>query len=107
LRNSCATSGAPNRVFPAAPSTRSSRTADGYLWIGAESGLVRFDSVGFHLFNHLNTALFPDGRVLGLRSDNSGGLWIRLHSPGLLRYHEGKSDVVFPESTEMNGSGVV
>ena len=38
------------------------QTPDGYLWIGAEEGLVRFDGVNFRLFNHANTAVLRKGR---------------------------------------------
>lgn len=63
-------------------------TADGYLWIGAEKGLVRFDGLNFRLFNHLNSAL-PAGPVLDLAASPDGDLWIRMQSPGLIRYHGG------------------
>src|SRR3954453_8832207 len=38
--------------FPGGPVHAITQTADGYLWIGAENGLVRFDGVNFRLFNH-------------------------------------------------------
>ena len=53
------------------------QTGDGYLWIGAEKGLVRFDGINFRLFHHANTPLLPVGPVLGLVADAEGGLWIR------------------------------
>ena len=35
------------------------QTADGYLWVGTEQGLARFDGVRFTVFNRENTPLSP------------------------------------------------
>lgn len=64
-------------------------TADGYLWIGAEKGLIRFDGLNFHLFNHVNSPTLPAGPVLDLAASPDGDLWIRMESPGVLRYRGG------------------
>src|SRR5215467_5366757 len=64
-------------------------TTDGYLWIGGENGLVRFDGLKFRVFNHTNTDEFPLSAVLGLASDTEGGLWILLQNRALLRYRRG------------------
>ena len=72
-------------------------TPDGYLWIGAEKGLVRFDGLHFRLFNRENTTAFPDSPVLGLMADAEGNLWIRLQSQSFLRYHAGTFEAVPPE----------
>lgn len=71
-------------------------TPDGYLWIGCEKGLVRFDGVSFRLFDHTVTASLPDGPVLGLTTDAQGELWVRLQSPDLLRYHGGTFKQALP-----------
>ncbi len=62
---------------------------DGYLWIAAEKGLVRFDGVNFQLFNHANTPALPGGPVLGLAQSRDGNLWMRMESPNMLRLHGG------------------
>lgn len=77
--------------------------SEGYLWIGAEKGLVRFDGVHFVLYNHANTPKLPDGPVLGLNTDSQGGLWIRLATPGLVRYHDGRFSVMLPDAPLENG----
>lgn len=64
-------------------------TSDGYLWIGAEKGLVRFDGLHFSLFNHVNSPALPAGPVLGLAASPDGYLWIKMQSPGVLRYRGG------------------
>ena len=71
------------------------QTPDGYLWIGTEKGLVRFDGLTFHLLQHADSDKLPDGPVLGLALDAEGSLWIRGQGPTLLRYRDGTfSDVL-------------
>jgi signal transduction histidine kinase/ligand-binding sensor domain-containing protein len=71
------------------------QSKDGYLWIGTERGLVRFDGFTFTLIQRPLPDLPPIGAVRGLVSDAEGNLWIRLEGPHLLRYREGKfEDVV-------------
>ena len=64
------------------------QTNDGYLWIGTDQGLVRFDGKGFHFLDKKDAAL-PSGRVLGLIADSENNLWIRLATEGLYRYRNG------------------
>jgi signal transduction histidine kinase/ligand-binding sensor domain-containing protein len=80
---------AAEQAFPGGVVHAISETADGYLWIGAEKGLVRFDGVNFRLFNHVNTPGMPSGPVLDLATGADGGLWIRMQSPRMLRYRNG------------------
>ena len=54
--------------------TSIAQTTDGYLWIGTESGLVRFDGVHFQPWT-----LLPDGNaccVFSLLGSRDGSLWI-------------------------------
>ena len=55
-------------------------TPDGYLWLGGENGLVRFDGLTFRIFNYANTEAFPASTVIGLAVDAEGSLWILLQS---------------------------
>jgi ligand-binding sensor domain-containing protein len=67
------------------------QSADGYLWIGTERGLVRFDGFSFTLIeNPLPDGGGPIGPVRDLVSDRSGNLWIRLDGPRIIVYHDGK-----------------
>jgi signal transduction histidine kinase/ligand-binding sensor domain-containing protein len=68
---------------------------DGYLWIGTERGLVRFDGFTFTLIQRPLLGSPPIGAVRGLVSDVEGDLWIRLDGPHLLRYREGKFEDAF------------
>ena len=65
------------------------QTPDGYLWLGTENGLVRFDGLSFRLFNQTNSAALPAGPVLELMTDAEGNLWLRPQSRNLLRYRDG------------------
>lgn len=73
------------------------QTPDGYLWIGTEKGLVRFDGLSFRLFQHSDVTVIPEGPVVGLAVDAEGSLWIRMQQPSLLRYQGGIFQDVLPE----------
>lgn len=68
---------------------------DGYLWIGTERGLVRFDGFNFSLIQDPISGLPPIGAVRGLVADGEGNLWIRLDGPQLLLYRDGKFQNAF------------
>jgi ligand-binding sensor domain-containing protein/signal transduction histidine kinase len=65
------------------------QSPDGYLWLGTEHGLVRFDGSEFALIK----LPLPDrsslGAVRGLVEDADGNLWIHLDGPRLVRYRDG------------------
>jgi len=51
------------------------QTRDGYLWIGSQDGLVRFDGVRFVTFDRSNTPL-KTNRITALAEDQQSTLWI-------------------------------
>ena len=65
------------------------QTRDGYLWLGTNGGLVRFDGVRFTVFDAGNTPGLRSNRVLTLCEDEAGDLWIGTQSGGLTRYSRG------------------
>ena len=75
--------------FPDGPVYAMAQTPDGYLWIGTEKGLVRFDGLSFRLFQQFDSTTLPGGPVIGLAVDAEGDLWIRLQGPRLLNYRDG------------------
>jgi ligand-binding sensor domain-containing protein/signal transduction histidine kinase len=78
----------PERGFPRGPVYAIAQTPDGYLWIGTEAGLVRFDGLNFQLVQDSSSPT-PITAVLGLAADNEGNLWVRLQGPTMLRYRNG------------------
>lgn len=79
--------------FPASSVSAITQTTDGYLWIGTEKGLVRFDGLNFHLFEKATPSAVAIGPVEGLMADADGNLWILLQSTQILRYHNGKFEL--------------
>ena len=60
------------------------QTADGYLWLGTEEGLVRFDGARFVVFDK-RTAGLNDNQIQSLFVDSHQNLWIGSISPPLAR----------------------
>jgi ligand-binding sensor domain-containing protein/signal transduction histidine kinase len=83
--------------FPGGAAYAITQTADGYLWIGTENGLVRFDGLNFRLINVGTSSSDPIGPVLGLAADAEGNLWLRLERPRLLRYRDGTFQEALPD----------
>jgi ligand-binding sensor domain-containing protein/signal transduction histidine kinase len=78
------------RGFPAGSVSAIAQTTDGYLWIGTEKGLIRFDGLNFRLFQQAIPSSLPIGPVQTLMADADGSLWILLKSTRILRYRDGK-----------------
>lgn len=66
------------------------QTADGYIWFGTQSGLVRFDGVSVRVFNRWNTEALKNDRILSLYQDKNGGLWIGTDGGGVCLRKDGK-----------------
>src|SRR5712691_2373824 len=62
-----------------------SQTRDGYLWLGTESGVVRFDGVRFTPVPALERAQFDDIRARAFAEDSRGRVWIVSSNLGLVR----------------------
>jgi len=62
------------------------QTRDGYLWLGTQEGLVRFDGVRFSIFDTGNTASLRSNYIRALYEDRSGNLWIGTEGGGLTRF---------------------
>src|ERR1700730_9896388 len=56
------------------------RTPDGYLWVGTQEGLARFDGVRFTVFDSTNEAGIPNKQINVLFVDRTGRLWIGTRS---------------------------
>ena len=69
--------------------TKILETSDGYLWVGTQAGLARFDGVRFTVFDHTNTPSLHDDYILGLVEDRAGTLWIATSNGGVSTFREG------------------
>ena len=74
------------------------QTRDGYLWLGTQEGLVRFNGTHFFTFDKRNTSAFAAGHdVRALFEDRDGSLWMGTKSSGLARYRAGRFDTFTQE----------
>jgi len=64
------------------------QTRDGFVWLGTEVGLVRFDGNGFQVFDKNSTPALPGNDVRCLLETRDGALWIGT-SEGLARWKDG------------------
>lgn len=60
--------------FPGNACTGIGQTPEGYLWFSSFSGLARFDSQQFSIYNSENLPALSDARVLNLHVDRQGRL---------------------------------
>ena len=64
---------------------------DGYLWIGADAGLLRFDGSRFTRWEPVNGAALPGVPISALCLSRDGGLWIGF-AGGIRRIRDGRLD---------------
>ncbi|MGO9937894.1 MAG: two-component regulator propeller domain-containing protein [Terracidiphilus sp.] len=64
------------------------QTGDGFLWLGTEAGLVRFDGIAFAVFDHATTPGLPSGDIRSLLETPDGTLWVGT-AEGLARRKDG------------------
>ncbi len=65
------------------------QTANGYLWIGTDNGLIRFDGFNFQIVPLTPSSPSSDGPVLGLGTDADGNLLVRLQGQMLRQNSRG------------------
>jgi ligand-binding sensor domain-containing protein len=65
------------------------RTPDGYLWIGTQEGLARYDGARFVVFEPGNESAISTKNITALHVDKAGTLWIGTRS-GLAVFEHGR-----------------
>jgi PAS domain S-box-containing protein len=80
--------------LPGGSITAIAQTSDGYLWIGTDKGLVRFDGLNFHQVERAHPDSMLIGPVRTLLVDASDHLWILLQNTIVFRYHNGNFELV-------------
>ena len=66
------------------------QTQDGYVWLGTEEGLVRYNGISFTTFDKSNTQAFEADAITALAETEDHTLWIGTRGGGLLRYADGQ-----------------
>ena len=77
-------SGLPQNTVQALAQTR-----DGFVWLGTEAGLVRFDGIGFQVFDRNSNPALPGNDVCCLLEAQDGALWVGT-GEGLARWKDGE-----------------
>jgi signal transduction histidine kinase/ligand-binding sensor domain-containing protein len=80
------------------------QTRDGFVWLGTEVGLVRFDGNGFQTFDRNSTPALPGNDVRCLLETRDGALWIGT-SEGLARWKDGVV-TAFTTHNGLPGNGI-
>lgn len=80
----------------------------GYIWIGTNNGLNRFDGYGVETFkyNLEDQRSIPGNRIQHLLVDPTGQIWVAIQHKGLFRFYPNemefrKVDLPFPEIKSM------
>jgi ligand-binding sensor domain-containing protein/signal transduction histidine kinase len=76
--------------LPHSSVTTIAQTADGYLWLGTQNGLARFDGVAFTVYDENNTPAIKNSRIVRLFEDRDHALWIGTEQGGLVQLQGGK-----------------
>ncbi|HEV2720598.1 MAG TPA: two-component regulator propeller domain-containing protein, partial [Thermoanaerobaculia bacterium] len=65
---------------------------DGRIWVATGGGLAEFDGTAFRL--HSAPRELPSNRLFALAVDTDGTVWITTDGDGLVRYRNGRSNVI-------------
>jgi len=78
------------RGLPQSTGLSLARTRDGFLWVGTEEGLARFDGASFVVRDRRNTPGLPHNVIYALLGSRDGSLWVGT-ARGLARLVEGSA----------------
>lgn len=78
------------------------QTRDGYIWVGTELGLSRFDGVRFVNYRVANTPELQSNLIRSIIEDKAGTFWIGTQG-GLCRYRKGKFERIGLDGSPIAG----
>ena len=92
--------------LPKTTVTALAQDAAGFLWVGTQNGLARWDGYRAKLYqpSRADAGALPDSYVLALHIDQSGRLWVATSAGGLARYDPASDD--FSAASEISSSAV-
>ena len=66
---------------------------DGYIWVGTDAGLYRFDGMRFTPWTALSSSALPSNAIRTIRVDRDGALWVGFaEAGGVSRLRDDKAD---------------
>ena len=81
------------------------QTHDGYLWLGTQEGLVRFDGLRFQVFDRKTTPEITNNDIRALCVTQDGSLWIGTFLGDLVRLKDGKFSAL-ASNREFGGNAI-
>src|SRR3990172_8164874 len=66
------------------------QTPDGYIWLGTQEGLARFDGTRFQIFHKGNTDAIRNNHIAALLAARDGSVWAGTAGGGVTRLHNGR-----------------
>jgi ligand-binding sensor domain-containing protein len=88
--------------FPGGVVNTVGQAADGYLWIGTDKGLIRFDGFNFKYVSFTSDTTASKVPILQLLADAAGKLWLRPQGTDVLRQLDGKFENVTYRQAELS-----
>lgn len=69
--------------------------SDGFIWIGTDQGLCRFDSEHWRVFTSIDG--LPDNMVISIKEDEKGHLWLQGLNGTIFRLNRSTDEIYVPE----------
>lgn len=85
--------------FPAFAVNAITQTKDGFIWIGTQKGIVRFDGVQFKLLKLPQTQFFQYRAISSLCASDDGGLWFGIQNGAFGKYQDDSGFAIPPHQT--------
>jgi ligand-binding sensor domain-containing protein len=91
----------PEQGLPAGTIMTMAQDSSGFLWLGSENGLIRYEGTTFR--HYTSEDGLPSAWIQRLVADDQGGLWVGTYR-GLLHFHNGRFERVMLDSEISKGA---